>query len=230
MSLTAVTSTIHHCEVFSQLSDDECDALARQCGFRRYARHEQVFAQADRGSSVYVVAQGSVALSATTAEGGTIVMAVLQPPQSFGELAVIDGGPRTATATAREATVLVTIPGPVFLAAVAAHPSVAMNLLKGLSRLVRRVDDLAIDLVLVDLPSRVAKLLLGAIDARTPCDEDGFQAVDLRMSQTELARLVGGSRQSVNKALMSLDDAGAIRRRGPRIVAVHAERLNAALA
>jgi CRP/FNR family transcriptional regulator, cyclic AMP receptor protein len=229
MSLTAVAATIHRCDVFSQLSEVECEALARQCGFRRYARHDQIFGQADEGSTVYVVAQGSVALSATTAEGGVIVMAVLQPPRSFGELAVIDGGRRTATATAREPTVLVTIPGSVYLAAIAAHPSVAMNLLKGLSRLVRRVDDLAIDLVLVDLPSRVAKLLLAAVDARTPYDEDGFQAIDLRMSQTELARLVGGSRQSINKTLMALDDEGAIRRRGPRVVAVHAERLRAVM-
>ena len=229
MSVRAVSATIHRCEVFAQLSDDECLALAHQCGFRRFTRQEQVFAQADQGSTVYIVAQGSVALSAATAEGGTIAMAVLQPPQSFGELAVIDGGPRTSTATAREATVLVTIPGPVFLAAIARHPSVAMNLLKGLSRLVRRVDDLAIDLVLVDLPTRVAKLLLAAIDAQTSCDEEGFQEIDLRMSQTELARLVGGSRQSVNKALMSLADDGAIRRRGSRVVAVNAGRLQDAL-
>jgi CRP/FNR family transcriptional regulator, cyclic AMP receptor protein len=230
MSVEGVTATIHRCEIFAQLSDDECAALARQCGFRKFARHDQVFAQGDAGTTVYIVAQGSVALSVTTEDGGTLVMAVLRPPQSFGEMAVIDGVPRVATATAREATVLVTIPAPVFLAAIASHPSVAMNLLKALSRLVRRVDDFAIDLVLIDVSSRVAKFLLAAVAGPTPVDEEGFQAVDLRMSQTELARLVGGSRQSVNKALMSLEGSGAVRRRGSRVVAVHAGRLHAALA
>jgi CRP/FNR family cyclic AMP-dependent transcriptional regulator len=230
MSLSAVTATIHRSDVFSQLSADDCDALARRCGFRRYARNEVVFAQGDKGGSVYIVAQGSVALSASTHDGGTIVMAVLRPPKSFGELAVIDGGPRVATATAREATVLVTIPEAVFLSTIAAHSSVAMNLLKALSGLIRSVDDVAIDLVLVDLPSRVVKFLLGAIDPRTPSDADGFQAVDMRISQTELARIVGGSRQSVNKALMSLEATGTIRRHGARVVAVHAGRLHAVTA
>jgi CRP-like cAMP-binding protein len=102
-------------------------------------------------------------------------------------------------------------------------------MLSALARLVRRVDDHAADLVLVDLRTRIVKYLAAVaapdmLISRRGSD-DGV-SVNLRLTQTDLARLVGGSRQQVNRIIVALEREGAIERRGSRIVAVRPDRLD----
>jgi CRP/FNR family cyclic AMP-dependent transcriptional regulator len=116
------------------------------------------------------------------------------------------------------------------------HTGVAVALLSALTSVVRQVDDHSTDLVFMDLPGRVAKFLAAAAAAapRAPGAQPGSRrtddavAVDLSLSQTELARLVGGSRQHVNRAIMALEASGAIRREGSRIVSIRPDRLGLA--
>lgn len=222
----AVTRLLGRSTVFGDLPGDQLDRLAAGCRVRRYAKGEQVFARGDVDGGMYCLAEGSVALSVTSADGGEVTLAVLRPPQTFGELAVIDGGPRAATATARQASVVVSIPRSEVRRLLGEEPSVGSALLMALSGLIRQVDDYASDLVLVDLPGRVAKFLVAASATGRPGD-DGAVVVDLRLSQGELARLVGGSRQQVNRVIVALEAAGAIERTGSRIVSVRPDLLGA---
>jgi CRP-like cAMP-binding protein len=151
------------------------------------------------------------------------VLARIGAPTAFGELAVIDGGPRVAMATAREPTELVRIPRATVLALFATEPSVSGALMSSLVGLVRRVDEQVSDLALRRLPQRVRRHLLSEAVHQTGSTDtgpDGVLGVDLRINQTDLARQVGGSRQQVNRVLAGLDGTGAIERRGQRIVAV----------
>jgi CRP/FNR family cyclic AMP-dependent transcriptional regulator len=226
MTQHAVVAAISRCPLFTGLHEDDCTVLAAQCRPRRYNKGELVFARGDAGDCLYIVAQGSISLSASAEEGGEVVFAVLSPPQSFGELAIIDGGTRAASATARQRTVLIYVPGAAVRGVLREHPIIAMTMLKALAAMVRNVDDHAVDLVLVDLPGRVAKFLLAAAGQPDPSLHPGASVpVDLRLNQTELARLVGGSRQNVNRIIVSLEASGAIARRGARIVSVRPDLL-----
>jgi len=224
-----VVSAISRSELFSSLPAQEMEALAAQCGVRRLDKGSVVFQRGDEGDHLFVVGQGSVALTASTPEGGEVVFAVLYPPTSFGEMAVIDGGPRAAPPGAPPKTILVTVPGQAFRPLLARQPTMALSLMRAFSTIIRRLDDHAVDLVLMDLHGRVVKyLLLAARDTRPTPSGASFVPVDLRMTQTELGRLVGGSRQSVNRIIVELESAGAIMRVGTRIAAVRPDLLAAA--
>jgi CRP/FNR family transcriptional regulator, cyclic AMP receptor protein len=208
-------------EVFSGLSPGQMDGLARGCRIRHYAKGEQVFARGDRSGGMFLVADGSIALSVTSADGGEVTLAVLRPPQTFGELAVIDGGERAATATARQASVVVAVPRAEVRRLLQEATSVSAAMLTALAAVIRQVDDHSTDLVLIDLRGRVAKFLTTAACGQRDLSRPGVAVpVDLRLNQTELARLVGGSRQQVNRIVVALEAEGAIERIGSRIVSV----------
>jgi CRP-like cAMP-binding protein len=221
-----VASAIARCELFSSLSPAECDDLASQSAIRRYEKDHQLFARGDVGDSLYIVLAGSIALTASNAAGREVVLAISTPPQSFGELAVLDQGPRVATATARERSVLISVPGGAVRNLFVTHPSIAQALMNSLSRMTRQVHDHSLDLVTIDLPGRVAKFLLGEANP-SPAQLAARRqvAVNLTLNQTELAQRVGGSRQHVNRVILALESAGAITRRGTRIVAVRPDLL-----
>jgi CRP/FNR family transcriptional regulator, cyclic AMP receptor protein len=227
MTHDAVAQALARSDVFRGLTADQLDRLARECHVRRFAKGEQLFARGDRGGGMFLVASGSIALSVTSADGGEVTLAVLHAPQTFGELAVIDDGGRVATATARQASAVVALPRAQVLRLLAEAPTVSAAMLGALAVLIRQIDNHAADLVLMNLRGRVSKFLLGAASraAAGPPRPEGAVPVDLRMSQSELARLVGGSRQQVNRILVALTKEGAINRVGPRIVSVRPDRL-----
>jgi CRP/FNR family transcriptional regulator, cyclic AMP receptor protein len=225
---TSLVSTIGAADVFASLDPEERLWLASQCHSRRYGKGQQVFLRGDPGDCLYVIASGSVSISVLSPSGDEVVLAILWPPQIFGELAVIDGGPRTATATTREASTLVHVPRSAMRELLPRAPAMALAVMNSLAALVRRVDEQTTDLVLVELPGRVAKLLttiaLAAPEAASRRTGEPVP-VDLRISQTELAHQVGGSRQQVNRILMALEASGAIQRTAHRIVAIRPELL-----
>ena len=177
-----------------------------------------MFLRGDPGDCMYVVAAGAVAVSLSSVAGRDVLLAVLGPNQSFGELALVDDGPRVATVTARTRSVLVVVPRRAAADVMARQPTVVTALLVSLAALVRRLDEQACDAALLDLPRRVEKHLAGLARGRATAAEraDGWVPVDVSLTQGDLARQIGGSRQQVNRVLMNLEAAGSITRRGHR--------------
>lgn len=211
------------CPVFAGLDPAALARLAAAAGRRRYDRGQIIFSQGDPGDCLYVLTGGSVAISVQTPDGGVAVLAVLQPPAAFGELAVVDGGPRAAMATARELSAVLRIPRTTVVQLLSTEPAVGAGLITSLVAMVRRVDEKNADLALRDLPHRVHKHLLDAALSQhgdRPLAPGAAVRVDLRINQTELAHQVGGSRQQVNRILAVLDGTGAITRHGHRIIAI----------
>jgi CRP-like cAMP-binding protein len=214
-------------DVFRSLDEAELVRLASACGQRTYGRGELVFLRGDPGDCMYVVAAGAVAVSLSSLGGRDVLLAVLGPNQSFGELALVDDGPRVATVTARTRSVLVVVPRRAAADVMARQPTVVTALLVSMAALVRRLDEQACDAALLDLPRRVEKHLAGLARSRATAAEglDGWVPVDVSLTQGDLARQIGGSRQQVNRVLMSLEAAGSITRRGNRIVAIRPQQL-----
>jgi len=226
MDRTRVTSALGRTPAFSGLSSEQLDHLTGSCAVRRFQPGEMVFSRGDPSGGMFVVASGSVALIVNAASGHEVVLAVLGPPKSFGELAVIDGGPRVATALVRTPTVLVSVPRTEARRLLRDEPTVTAAILGLLTGLVRAVDDHVADLVLLDLASRLAKFLLAATAAPMP-HSDAPVRVDVSLSQTEMARLLGGSRQQVNRIIGEFATGGAIERSGGRITAIRPRVLTA---
>ena len=144
-----------------------------------------------------------------------MVLATLRSPDAFGELTAVDGRPRSASATAIEPTTLVALDRATLLDAVHRHPGVADGMLRALGGLARRITEQTSDLVFLDLAGRLAKTIATLADRDGRVEGDAV-VLALPFTQTELAEMVGGSRQSVNQILQVVRVARPPRRAGPR--------------
>jgi CRP/FNR family transcriptional regulator, cyclic AMP receptor protein len=153
-----------------------------------------------------------------------MILATLQPPEVFGELALIDGGPRSASIQTLEPTTVLTLTRATLLDLMARRPGVTDVVLRSLGGLVRRMIAQAGDLVFMDLHGRVAKLLLRLIEAHAD-DTAERLSLDLKMTQSDLAAMVGGSRQSVNQILHQFERRGYLHIEGRGLIVKDVEAL-----
>ena len=152
----------------------------------------------------------------TSERGDEMVLTTLHPPEVFGELALIDGGPRSASAEALEPAAALVLTRPTLLELLAQHPPLTDSLLRSLGAVLRRLTEQTSDLVFLDLHGRVAKLLLN-LASEQENEEGEIVDLDLHMTQSDLAGMVGGSRQSVNQILQYFQGRGYIELDGRRV-------------
>lgn len=210
--------------LFATVPAEDVRRLAEHAVERSYRRGETIFHEGDAGDTLCVVVRGLVKVFVTSRQGEEMLLVTLGPSETFGELALVDGGERSASARAAEPTTLLTLRRSALLEVLAAQPRLTEALLRSLGDLVRRVTDQAADLVFLDLQGRVAKLLL-ALDEEHGADADGGRVLDLQLTQGDLASMVGGSRQSVNQILHSFESLGYLEVRGRRLVLLQADML-----
>ena len=178
-------------------------AITAVSRLRTFRRGQIVFSRDDPGDTVIVVVSGRVKMVVRSADGGALTLAVIQPGGLFGELAVADDGPRSADAETLDDCQLLFIPREAVRDVCARVPAAARALTTSIAATLRRLTDVAADLIFLDLPRRLAKVLLSQ-----PRGDDGV--VSQKVSQEELAHQIGGTRQSVNAALRGFERRGWI--------------------
>jgi CRP/FNR family cyclic AMP-dependent transcriptional regulator len=181
----------------------DLQSLAAASRLRTYRRGQVVFTAGDKGDTVIMVVSGLVKVVVRSADGGELTLAIIQPGGILGDVAAADGGPRSADAQTMEETRLLLIPREMVEDISGRVPSVAQALTRSVAASLRRLTEAASDLVFLDLPRRVAKLLLSQ-----PTGPDGI--IRFKMSQEELAHQAGGTRQSINAALRGFEKRGWI--------------------
>jgi len=197
----------------------ELEALAAASRVRTFRRGQVIFTAGTPGDTVMVVMSGRVKVVVRSADGGELTLTVIGPGAMFGEVGVADGGPRSADAEALEESQLLLIPREMIRDLCGRVPAVAQALMRSVAAILRRLTDAASDLVFLDLPRRVAKVLLSQ-----PRGEDGV--IRPLMSQEELAHQAGGSRQSVNAALRGFERRGWIQVSGRTVTVTQAAALS----
>ncbi|MFZ0179150.1 MAG: Crp/Fnr family transcriptional regulator [Candidatus Dormiibacterota bacterium] len=208
---------LQNTSLFGTLPPDAVQRLAEKGVRRSYGRGEVIFREDDAGDALCVVVTGLVKVYRSSPDGDEMLLVTLEPSSVFGELPTVDGGLRSASAAAVEATTVLLISRTALLEALRGSPELVDRLLRSLGTMVRRLTDQAADLVFLDLHGRVAKLLLRLADERgTPVP--GGRALDLHLTQSDLANMVGGSRQSVNQVLNAFERLGYVELDGRRIV------------
>ena len=189
--------------------------VAASCVQRRYRRGQFLCQQGDPGDRLFIITSGLVKVVITSAQGDQLVLATLRPPDVFGELAVLDGGPRSASVVAVEPSDALLLTRSMLLQLFRNYPDLTDAFLVALGGIVRRLTEQAGDLVFLDLTGRLAKLLLRLAEEHGTNATDGTLAI--RFSQSELASMVGASRPAVNRILQAMSARGIIEASGQTI-------------
>ena len=197
------------CPLFARADTRILESLANGLRRRRFRRNEVIFHQGDPGDSLHVVASGAVKIVLPSAEGEEAIIATLRPGDFFGELALLDGAPRSATATALEPSDTLVLPRPVFVDLLDTLPGLRDALLADLAKELRRLTGHVEELHFLDLAGRLAMRLSRLAQEAQP---GGASEVRLNWpyTQSDLAAMIGGTRQSVNRLLNELVEDGLI--------------------
>jgi CRP/FNR family transcriptional regulator, cyclic AMP receptor protein len=217
--VSGILPILRQTDLLRSAPPEDLAAVAAASRLRRLRRGQMVFTAGDRSDTLVLVVSGRVKVVVRSADGGELTLTVIQPGGTFGEISVADGGPRSADAETLEESRLLFVPGELIRELSSRVPSVAQALMGSIASSLRRLTDAASDLVFLDLPRRVAKVLLGL-----PRGGDGV--IEPKMSQEELAHQVGGTRQSVNAALRGFERRGWIGVEGRAVTVKQPEALN----
>jgi CRP/FNR family cyclic AMP-dependent transcriptional regulator len=203
-------ATLVRIPLFAGLPPAELESLSSCLRRRRYTKGEVIFLQGDPGTSLYAIEGGRVKIAVASPEGKEFVLNLLGPGDFFGELALLDAEPRSADAVAQDPCLLLLLQREDFLRFLEAHPRASATLLAVLSRLLRRNAQIVQDAAFLDVPTRLARTILELGETKGQAAEGGL-VVGSRLTQSDLAAMVGTTRESVNKWLRSYQRQGLIR-------------------
>jgi CRP-like cAMP-binding protein len=211
MSTAKVTTDLlRNVPAFARLSDAEREALAVSVGSQRFERGETIFHQGSSGSVLYIVVSGQVRIYTTSESGQEVSVSIMRAGDFFGELALLDGNPRSASAEAMCPTATLTLHRAAFLHTINTCPTIAASILEVMTMRLRQSTIYAEQLAGLSAAQRVVRQLLG-LAARYGVPESGATRIDLHLTQDDLASLSGTTRETVNRVLASLRDQGLIR-------------------
>jgi CRP/FNR family cyclic AMP-dependent transcriptional regulator len=182
--------------IFGALDPDIIDRLASYSHSKMVAAGTTIFAKGDPGGSLFAVCSGTVRISNRSPEGKDAVFNLINAGEIFGEIALLDGCPRTADALAMEDCELMVIDRRDFIPLVNDRPDIALRVIEVLCARIRHTSEQIEDMLFLDLPARLAKTLLSlAKNAKSP------QLAKLTITQREIGQIIGMSRESTNKQL-----------------------------
>ncbi|HLQ23196.1 MAG TPA: Crp/Fnr family transcriptional regulator [Gemmatimonadales bacterium] len=184
--------------LFESLSEADLQSFAELVRERSYPRGSVIVFEEDPGDALYVVAAGQVKVVLVAEDGREVILSVLGPGSFFGEMAILDEGPRSAHVIAMEESNLLILRRDDFHARLRAMPEVAISLLKEISRRLRRADEKIGSLVLLDVNGRLAHLLLRL------ADEERGDRITRRLTHHTIAQMIGSSRETVSRAMRGL--------------------------
>jgi CRP-like cAMP-binding protein len=197
-------------ELFSGLDDAVLGQITSMARPREFDRGELLFVEGDTADALLVLLRGSVTVFRTSPDGERAALTVLEPPDVIGEIALLDGAPRSASVEATEPTTVLALSRQEFFALLRHQPAVLEPLMRQLGTMVRRLTEQAADHVFLDLAGRVAKSLLRLASPGSP--------PVVAITQSRLAEMSGGTRQSVNQVLGGFAQRGLVHLEGRRVL------------
>jgi CRP-like cAMP-binding protein len=207
------------------LTPDELEALTDLGRRQRYAKGGPMFVEGEQSDRVLAILDGRVKVSVVTPDGKEVVLAVRGPGDLLGELAFIDGEPRSATATALDPVSSVVVSAADFTQFLESHPRVALLLLRMVSRRLRDADNKRAEFAAFDTVGRVASRLLELAERFGEASGANGILITLPLTQEELAGWTGSSREAVSKALSALRAVGFIETKRRAITVLDVEGL-----
>lgn len=203
---------------FSQLDDHELETVRAVASERSYPKNAVVLTEGEMGDSLYVIQSGKVKVVIGDEEGREIILKILGPEDFFGEMSMIDKQPRSASVTTIEPATFLVLTHTAFERCIEKAPRIANVVMQLLAQRVREADRKIGTLALMDVYGRVASTLL-----ELSVYSNGKLMVGEKLSQQDLANMVGASREMVNRILKDLSDRGFISIESKSITIVNRE-------
>jgi CRP-like cAMP-binding protein len=196
-------------ELFAGLAAPELDAIARVCEQRDFERDETIFAMQEPADGLYVIATGRVKVCVSSSGGKELILATLGPGQFFGEMALLDDAPRSATVIAQLPSSAYRIRRQDFEQLLDSHPSIGRKLLRELSLRLRRANAQMESLVTLDVVGRLARFFIGLARQHGQLLGNGWVAVR-RPTHQDIANSIGTSRETVTRLINDLEQRGLV--------------------
>lgn len=206
--LKEARSLLGNCALFEGLSADERAAIVARARIRTFHAGETVFQMGSPGDQMMALISGSIRISVRFAGGKELLLAIIQPGEVFGELAVLDEKERSADAVAENACTLAILDRRDILSFFERTPSAWPKLVAVLCQRLRRTNEGFAEVALLELPVRLARTMLRVSDRQT---NSAGATSEIRLSQRELASMVGSRRETVNKCLRTWQLSGIVK-------------------
>jgi CRP/FNR family cyclic AMP-dependent transcriptional regulator len=191
--------------LFSDLDKTDLELLTSRTVTRQYPRNAIIINEGDISDSLFVIRSGSVKVFLSNDEGKEVILNVQRTGEYFGELALIDSGPRSASVITQEKTVLSLISKSDFEEFLRQHPAATVKIMRGLVKRLRALSENVRNLALMDVYGRVARLLL-----KLSQPEGEVRVIRDALTQQDIADRVGASREMVSRILKDLREGGYI--------------------
>lgn len=218
------TQALQAVPFFAGMNQDDAAELAARLVLRRFGAGQVIFHHGDPGGLLYIISKGKVKITYSTPEGQEATLAILGAGDFFGELALLDDSPRSASAEAMETTDTLTLHREDFRRYLGSNPDFALHVLQSMARNIRRLNSQLSDIFFLDLPGRLARALLRLADEHGRVEKEGI-VIELSLTQTDLAEMTGATRVSINKALGRFRRAGWVKTKGRRFTIVNRRAL-----
>jgi CRP-like cAMP-binding protein len=206
--------------LFAGLDRDQLGKIAALAKVQTFPPRAVVVSQGEAATALFAIVQGRLKVASCGPDGRDTVLGIMAEGEVFGEVALLDGGLRSATCTAIETCELLAIERSEFMTLVESSPSIAVKLLDVLAQRLRRLSQRSEDAAFLDVPGRLARSLCDLAARfgerlRAPSNEI---RITLKLSQQELGDLVGATRESVNKHLSDWTRQGLMRVQDGRMI------------
>ena len=200
--------------IFSGVSDESLRKIAAITTERYYNKKNIIFHEGDYGDTLYIIKSGRIKIAKVSIDGREKTLTILQTGDFFGEMAIFDNLPRSATAEAIDHDIkLLSISKSDFERLIHENPTIALMIMRDLTRRIRQVNQQVEDLAFKDVHGRVASTLFNLLEAEQKQSDKGAKdkkEISLKMTHQDLANMVGSSRETVTRALNRLQDEGII--------------------
>jgi CRP/FNR family transcriptional regulator, cyclic AMP receptor protein len=196
--------------LFGALSGEQIDRILALGREQRVANGQVLFRKGEPGSNMMAVLRGRIRISTYSEDGREVILNIIEPGGVVGEIALLDGRERSADATAMGEGAVLVIDRRDFVPFLERNPQIAVRLLEVLCDRVRRSSGMVEDIVFLNLPARLSRLLLKLAELHGKEDGAGGRRIDLKLSQRDLGNLIATSRESINKQLRAWQEEGLI--------------------
>jgi CRP/FNR family transcriptional regulator, cyclic AMP receptor protein len=224
MAAEEALQLISRVPLFEELSREELERIADVAIPRAFPKGVRVFHEGDRSDACYIVRQGDLRVTREHSDGRAIALATLGPGDIFGELAMLDGGTRSASVETLSDCELLGLPATDVRRVIADHGDIAAKLIVAITRRLRETNERVARQSFQTVPSRVAGVLAQLIAEEASEERPG---ITVRMTQADLAQLAGTSRESVSRFLATLERAGVVAVGRGRVTILEPRRLRA---
>jgi CRP/FNR family cyclic AMP-dependent transcriptional regulator len=212
--------------LFSALQPSERERLIDCMTERQFRKGDTLLERGRDGSNMMILVSGRARVTATSAEGKELTLMILEAGATLGELALLDGRPRSADVVAMDTCLVLLLERRDFLPVLMQNPDVALRLMSVLCDRLRTTSLALEEVALTDIPTRLASLLL-KLSSRYGVDSERGRRIQLRLSQGDLSSLIAATRESVNKQLRAWREQGILEEQDGHIILAQTDALQA---